>query len=87
MIKERLSDRLHLVKAYQSIFNTPDGEIVIRHLMRECGLLKPKITTDTNILLIRQGEQRIVLSMLRIIGKDQHSITKMIQESMEKEDE
>lgn len=81
-----LKNKLHLHKAYNSIFNTPDGELVLAHLMQGCGLLNPKITTDTNLLLVRQGQQQIVLSILRTLGKTQDQITKQIKESLANEE-
>ena len=80
-----LRDRLHKNAAYKSVFNSPDGELVIQDLMKQCGLLNPQITTDTNLLLIQQGQQRIVLSILRILGKDAAEITEQIKESMKHE--
>jgi hypothetical protein len=84
---QRLKNRLRLHQAYKSIFNTPDGELVLEHLMRESGILSPKITVDFNSLLVKEGQKHIVLSILRILGRDVNKLTKQIQESMAHEDE
>lgn len=81
-LKQTVEDKLLLADSYRAIFSGKDGERVLRHLMKECGILSPKITTDTNMLLIRQGQQQIVLSILRIIGKDNQSIIEQIEESL-----
>lgn len=90
-LKQALEDRLQLASAYKAVFENPgtreDTEIVFRHLMKECGLLKPKIITDPNMLLVRQGQQHIVLSILRILGKDPIEITEQIKESMKYDNE
>lgn len=85
-LRQALEDRIHLASAYKSIFETEDGKVVLRHLMKESGILNPKIMADTNLLLIRQGQQHVVLSILRILGKDPIEITEQIKESMRYED-
>ena len=78
-----LEDRITLNRSYRQVFSSPDGEKVLQHLMKGCGLLDPKIITDPNLLLVRQGQQHIVLSILRTIGRDPNKIRKEIQQSME----
>ncbi len=80
-----LKNRLHVAKAAKSIFNTPDGEVVLEFLMKEAGILKPKITADVNLLLVRQGQQQIVLSLIRILGMSETQIKQKIQESIQNE--
>lgn len=84
-VKLILTNRLHVAKAAKSIFNTPDGEVVLDFLMKECGLIKPKLTANTNLLLIRQGQQHIVLSLIRILGMSETHIKTKIQESIQNE--
>lgn len=84
---QALRDRLHLASAYKSVFETEDGKLVLTHLMKESGLLSPKIVTDPHKLLVRQGQQHIVLSILRILGKDPVEITEQIKESLKHEDD
>jgi anaerobic C4-dicarboxylate transporter len=79
-LKDRLEDRLRLHDSYKAVFRTEDGERVLRHLLKMCGIVKPSITTDANMLLIRQGQQHIVLSILTIINKDASEILKQIEE-------
>jgi hypothetical protein len=42
---------------------------------------------DFNSLLVKEGQKHIVLSILRILGRDVNKLTKQIQESMAHEDE
>lgn len=84
-LKTVLEDRLILSASFKKVFENEDGERVLRFLMKECGLLKPKIITEPNLLLVRQGQQHIVLSILRILGKDTIEITEQIKESMKYE--
>lgn len=79
---KRLKNQIHITKLYREVFNTPQGEEVLNHLVKESGLLDTKLTTDTNLLLVQQGQRRIVLSILRTVGRDPHQITKQIEESM-----
>lgn len=85
--KEKIEDRLLLRDSYKNVFENEDGQRVIRHLMKVCGLLKPKITTDTNTLLFQQGQRHIVLSILNILGSEPQQIIEQIQESINENDD
>jgi hypothetical protein len=83
---DHLTGKVELHNAYKKVFNNPAGEMVLNHLLKECGILNPKITTKTELLLIQQGQRHIVLSIVRILGKNEKEILKQIQESLEKEE-
>ena len=80
-----LTDKMKLCSSYRKVFCTKDGEEVLQHLMRESGILNPKLTTDPSLLLVRQGEQRVVYSILRMIGKDPIELQKQIEQSLQQE--
>jgi hypothetical protein len=81
-IIDKITAKIRLHQAYKNIFNTPDGEIVLQHLMSVAGILNPKITTEMPKLLVREGQRHVVLSILRILGRDSHQLKEQIQESM-----
>jgi len=84
-IADRIREKLFLQSAFKHAFENENGEVVLQHLMKVSGILNPKIVTDANVLLVRQGQQHIVLSILRIIGKDPLEIAEQIKESMKHE--
>lgn len=85
-IKQALEDRLGLYHSVQAVFDSPDGERVIRYLCKVSGITKPKIITDPNLLLVRQGQQHIVLTLLNILGKDPNQIVNLIEEGLKNEE-
>jgi hypothetical protein len=88
-LKEVLEDRIKLKGSYDAAFKTPEGQRVLRHLMKMAGLVPGRtvsIITDPNLLLVRQGQQHIVLSILRTLGLSATEITEQIQESIQNEE-
>jgi len=84
-ITDKIKERLYLQSKFRAVFDNKDGEEVLAYLMKVSGITKPQIIADPNMCLVRQGQQHIVLSILRIIGKDPMEITEQIKESMKHE--
>jgi hypothetical protein len=82
LLTEKLHERLVMQAKFRTVFDTKDGKEVLSHLMKMSGILKPQITADPSMALVRQGQQHIVLSILRVLGKDPMEITEQIKESM-----
>lgn len=82
VLSDKLHERLVMQAKFRAVFETKEGKEVLSHLMKMSGILKPQITADPNTALVRQGQQHIVLSILRILGKDPMEITEQIKESM-----
>lgn len=77
-----IRDRLNLIGAYQRVFDTPDGKVVLAHLMREGFVVKSTfVAGDSHQTAMNEGSRRLVLSILRIVNKDQ----KQLLEQLEKE--
>jgi hypothetical protein len=88
-LKQVLEDRLALQASFKKAFEGEDGERVLRYLMKQAGLVPNRrqvIITDPNLLLVKQGQQQIVLSILRIIGLNADQITEQIKESLTNEE-
>lgn len=81
-----LTNRLETFRAYRKTFSTSEGQMVIQHLMKEVGILRPKIVTDPSLLLVRQGQQHVVYSILKIIGKDPIELQNEISQSLQQEE-
>ena len=82
---ERYVDSMRVKNDLHKVFDGPDGDKVLLWLMKVSGITKPSITTDTNLLLFRQGQQHIVLSILRALNRTPEQIKKHIEESMNHE--
>lgn len=76
-------DLLALHESVRTVLDNPEGERVLRYLMKISALSHPKLTTDTSMLLIREGQQQIVLTLLRILGKDPQYLIEQIKKGQE----
>jgi hypothetical protein len=65
-------------QAYKNVFNTPDGEIVLKDMMFHFGVLRDNFTGDVNLLLVREGERRVILSILEKLSVDVEGIKERI---------
>lgn len=79
-----IKDRLRLRGLYRKVFDTPEGREVLGHLLKESGITRPRLTTDTNELLVQTGRQQIVYSIVREVhGGDELLLNQL--EELEKE--
>ncbi len=62
---KKAKSQTSLIQAYQNVFKTSDGEKVLKDLLFRCGILRDNFTGDVNLLLIREGERRVVLDILQ----------------------
>lgn len=85
--KQVLEDRLGLRQSTINVMETPDGKRLLRYLMKISGMTRPKIITDPNLLLLRQGQQHIVLTILNIMRSDPNIILEQIEEQLRQQNE
>lgn len=67
-----------IIQSYKNVFATPEGEIVLKDMMFHFGVLRDNYTGDVNLLLIREGERRVVLSILEKLNIDVQGIKERI---------
>ena len=81
-LKQSLEDKFKLAEAYQKVFDSPEGEMVLRHLVKVSGMTSVGLIRDPNLLMIQQGRQNIVLHILKVLGKDKQQLIKTIESIM-----
>lgn len=69
-----------VIQAYKNIFGTHDGETVLKDLMFHHGVLRDNFTGDVNLLLIREGERRVILRILEQLNIDVQGIKERIDQ-------
>lgn len=85
-IKGMLEDRLRVQSAYHAIFSTPDGQLVLRHLMKVGHVTSPTfVAGDSHQTSFREGQRHLALSILRQVNKDQSELIKQIEEGLANE--
>ena len=58
------------IQAYQNVFGTHEGELVLKDLMMRHGVLGKMFDGDVNSMLVREGERRVVLDILEKLKWD-----------------
>lgn len=80
-IKDLLSNKARLHDSYQSVFDTPSGEVVLHHLMKLFHVTTPTFTHgDSHASAFKEGQRHVVLSILRYVNKDHDQILKQINQ-------
>lgn len=87
-IKNNLRDRIRLHESYQVVFQSPDGEKVLRHIMKVGNVTKPSfVAGDPHSTAFNEGRRHLALSILRFVGKDHKKLIQMIEEGTNDEDQ
>jgi len=82
----KLRDRRALKNAYRRVFETPDGRLVLRHLMLVGFVMKSTfVVRDPHESSLNEGSRRIVLSILRMALRDDSDIDQAIEEIQQQE--
>lgn len=67
--------------AYVRLFDTPDGKIVLRHIMHEGFVLKSThVAGDPHTSAMNEGSRRLALSILKHIHRDHHKLINELEE-------
>lgn len=75
-----LKKKSQIVEAYRAVFENPQGELVLEHLAKQCHLFEPTfIAGDTHHSALREGERRVILSIMKMIGTDYSAMQKMME--------
>jgi hypothetical protein len=59
-----------VIGAYQNVFGTSDGELVLKDLMQRCGVLGNLFDGDVNSMLVREGKRQVVLDIIEKLKWD-----------------
>lgn len=70
--------RAAVLKAYQNIFNSPDGQTVLADLMNAHGMLSSSFSGDPLKTVFKEGERNVVLRILTILKTDETQLKQRI---------
>ena len=84
---QTLHERLSIKRDYQAVFSTPEGQRVLRDLLRRGGVTRPDFTTDPQKMLINEGHRHMVLSIYRQVHASDEPLLKMISEETQRQNE
>lgn len=76
-----------LIRAYQTIFNTEDGELVLWDLAQYGFLVSPTMVTNhtpDRRVWMNEGRREVILEILKFLNKDINDVKKMIADAYER---
>ena len=77
----RLLDKHRAVRrSYRAIFNTPDGEEVLKHICKMCFVFNTSMNTQ-GLTEFNEGRRSIALEIMAILHKDEDDMLNMIRET------
>lgn len=86
--RKQLMDRIQLHASYQRVFSSPDGELVLRHIMKVGYVTQTTfVKGDPHESNLREGQRRLALSILKFVRRDHSEIVKLIEKGIEDENE
>lgn len=79
-ILERLEyAKLHA--AYLRTFDSPDGKVVLEHIMKQGYMLRTTfVAGDPNETMLNEGSRRLALSIVKFFGRDHKLLVGLIEE-------
>jgi hypothetical protein len=82
-----IAQRIHVHGAYERLFSTPDGEIVLRDILRQGYATRTTfVAGDQQQTALNEGSRRLALSILRFARKDHAQMVDMIEKGVVDED-
>ena len=72
--EKRLQINLDKARAFKSIFNSADGRIVLKELMRSCNIFNTNKTMHEGSVLFTEGKRSVVLDILGALEKNEEEI-------------
>jgi hypothetical protein len=84
-ILDKLYKKLDDSRDYKEVFGTTVGQRVLNDIMRSAGVLSPTFTTDTNELLVLEGQRRLAYSIYRRVHASMNPLLKSIEEEQQRQ--
>lgn len=83
----RQKEKNIVIYAYQRLFKTEDGQIVLKDLMRSCHFDQPSFDPDPYRTAFNEGERHLLLRILKTINSDPEQLLQLIKDNQEKQNE
>lgn len=82
MIKRQKKKNIKIM-AYQRLFNTEDGKIVLRDLLQSCHFMTPTFDGDALESAYKEGERSVLLRLIHTINADPEKLLEYIKDNHE----
>lgn len=70
-----------LTDAYKRLFETPDGELVLEHLMKISFIFSTTMVVgDSHLTAMNEGQRRLVLSIMKQLNLNHNKLNQIAKE-------
>lgn len=85
-VKEMVEDRILIAGVFFRLFETEDGKIALRKIIREGFILKSTfVAGDPHQTVLNEGSRRLALILLRLAKKTPQQMMRQLEESVQDE--
>ena len=82
-IKQAILDRITTHGAYVRLFESEDGKIVLRHILKTGFVTRSTfVAGDPHQTALNEGSRRLALSILKFAKKDHRELIEQIEEGV-----
>lgn len=65
--EQRQAKQAEVIRAYNRLFNTIDGKLVLEDLKQAHWINRPTFDVNTNLMSMREGERNVVLRIMALV--------------------
>ena len=77
---EMLRERMRLKAAYHDVFTSPQGKMVLKHILTEGYMFKSTfVAKDSHETALNEGSRRLALSILRAVNYDSRELEQLME--------
>lgn len=78
---ELIQERRRTYDAYRRVFQSPEGQLVLKHMAKHCYVgTTTFVRGDPDLTLVNEGVRRCFLSILKMANVDLGQVTKLLEE-------
>jgi hypothetical protein len=83
-IQELAGRKRHIHRSYDAVFGTPEGEVVLCHIMAEGFISRTTfVAGDPNQTMLNEGSRRLALSILRMARANHKELIRQLEKQMQ----
>lgn len=83
-VRDRLIGRAELHASYVRVFSTPDGERILRHILKQGGASKSSfVEGDPHKTSFNEGKRALALGIARFANLDHNKVLEMVERGLQ----
>jgi hypothetical protein len=82
----KVVDKIAIHASYTRVFSTPDGERILRHILKEAGAYKSTfVAGDPHMTSFNEGRRNMALSIAKFALRDHNKMLEMVEKGLKDE--